>query len=66
MQSGCCHRGILNIRRKFRANLDEWEAGERIEYQFQTGTLLLLIAAVVAMLTRRLKPPYSVGLVVPR
>ena len=35
-----------------------------MEYQFQTGTLLLLIAAVVAMLTRRLKLPYSVGLVV--
>jgi CPA1 family monovalent cation:H+ antiporter len=38
--------------------------GERMEYQFQTGTLLLLIAAVVAMLTRRLRLPYSVGLVV--
>jgi len=34
-----------------------------MEYQFQTGTLLLLIAAVVAMLTRRLRLPYSVGLV---
>ncbi len=34
-----------------------------MEHQFQTGTLLLLIAAVVAMLTRRLKLPYSVGLV---
>jgi CPA1 family monovalent cation:H+ antiporter len=33
-------------------------------YQFQTGTFLLLIAAVVAMLTRRFKLPYSVGLVV--
>jgi len=30
----------------------------------QTGALLLLIAAVVAMLTRRLRLPYSVGLVV--
>ncbi len=30
---------------------------------FQTGTLLLLIAAVVAMLTKRLRLPYSVGLV---
>jgi CPA1 family monovalent cation:H+ antiporter len=30
---------------------------------FQTGALLLLIAAVVAMLTRRLRLPYSVGLV---
>jgi CPA1 family monovalent cation:H+ antiporter len=30
---------------------------------FQTCTLLLLIAAVVAMLTRRLRLPYSVGLV---
>ena len=29
----------------------------------QTGTLLLLIAAVVAMLTKRLRLPYSVGLV---
>jgi len=35
-----------------------------MEYQFQTGTLLLLIAAVVAMLTRRLRLSYSVGLVV--
>ena len=35
-----------------------------MEHQFQTGTLLLLIAAVVAMLTRRLRLPYSVGLVV--
>src|ERR1035437_5352769 len=34
-----------------------------MEYQFQTGTLLLLVAAVVAMLTRRLRLPYSVGLV---
>jgi len=31
---------------------------------FQTGALLLLIAAVVAILTRRLRLPYSVGLVV--
>jgi CPA1 family monovalent cation:H+ antiporter len=30
---------------------------------FQTGIILLLIAAVVAMLTRRLRLPYSVGLV---
>jgi CPA1 family monovalent cation:H+ antiporter len=30
---------------------------------FQTGTLLLLIAAVVAMLSKRLRLPYSVGLV---
>jgi CPA1 family monovalent cation:H+ antiporter len=30
---------------------------------FQTGALLLLIAAVVAMLCRRLRLPYSVGLV---
>jgi CPA1 family monovalent cation:H+ antiporter len=35
-----------------------------MEHQFQTGTLLLLIAAVVAMLTRRLRLPYSVSLVV--
>jgi CPA1 family monovalent cation:H+ antiporter len=34
-----------------------------VELQFQTGTLLLLIAAVVAMMTRRLRLPYSVGLV---
>ena len=30
---------------------------------FQTGGFLLLVAAVVAMLTRRLRLPYSVGLV---
>ena len=30
---------------------------------FETGALLLLIAAVVAMLTRRLRVPYNVGLV---
>src|ERR1700686_2347028 len=34
-----------------------------MELDFQTGLLLLLIAAVVAMLTRRLRLPYSVGLV---
>jgi CPA1 family monovalent cation:H+ antiporter len=34
-----------------------------MELHFQTLTLLLLIAAVVAMLTRRLRLPYSVGLV---
>lgn len=34
-----------------------------MEPNFQTATLLLLIAAVVAMLTRRLRLPYSVGLV---
>ena len=34
-----------------------------MEISFQTGTLLLLIAAVVAMLTQRLRLPYSVGLV---
>lgn len=34
-----------------------------MELNFQTGTLLLLISAVVAMLTRRLRLPYSVGLV---
>jgi len=34
-----------------------------MEPNFQTGALLLLIAAVVAMLTRRLRLPYSVGLV---
>ena len=36
---------------------------KRMELNFQTGALLLLIAAVVAMLTRRLRLPYSVGLV---
>jgi CPA1 family monovalent cation:H+ antiporter len=34
-----------------------------MELTFETGALLLLIAAVVAMLTRRLRVPYSVGLV---
>jgi CPA1 family monovalent cation:H+ antiporter len=34
-----------------------------MELDLQTGILLLLIAAVVAMLTRRLRLPYSVGLV---
>jgi CPA1 family monovalent cation:H+ antiporter len=34
-----------------------------MEFNFQAGALLLLIAAVVAMLTRRLHLPYSVGLV---
>jgi CPA1 family monovalent cation:H+ antiporter len=34
-----------------------------VEIPAQTATLLLLIAAVVAMLTRRLRLPYSVGLV---
>jgi len=34
-----------------------------MELNFQTGAFLLLIAAVVAMLTRRLRLPYSVGLV---
>jgi CPA1 family monovalent cation:H+ antiporter len=34
-----------------------------MELHFQIGILLLLIAAVVAMLTRRLRLPYSVGLV---
>lgn len=34
-----------------------------MELNSQAGTLLLLIAAVVAMLTRRLRLPYSVGLV---
>jgi monovalent cation:H+ antiporter, CPA1 family len=36
---------------------------KRMEINFQAGLLLLLIAAVVAMLTRRLRLPYSVGLV---
>jgi CPA1 family monovalent cation:H+ antiporter len=34
-----------------------------MDIDFQTGTLLLLIAAVVAMLTKRLRLPYSAGLV---
>jgi CPA1 family monovalent cation:H+ antiporter len=34
-----------------------------MELDVQTGALLLLLAAVVAMLTRRLRLPYSVGLV---
>jgi CPA1 family monovalent cation:H+ antiporter len=34
-----------------------------MEVRLQTGILLLLIAVVVAMLTRRLRLPYSVGLV---
>lgn len=34
-----------------------------MQFGFQSGTLLLLIAAVVAILTRRLRLPYSVGLV---
>jgi CPA1 family monovalent cation:H+ antiporter len=36
---------------------------EMHDLNFETGALLLLIAAVVAMLTRRLRLPYSVGLV---
>lgn len=35
-----------------------------MEFTFQAATLLLLIAAVVGMLTKRLRLPYSVGLVV--
>jgi monovalent cation:H+ antiporter, CPA1 family len=35
-----------------------------MEFSFETGAWLLLVAAVVAMLTRRLRLPYSVGLVV--
>jgi len=34
-----------------------------MELSFQTGAVLLLIASVVAMLTRRLHMPYSAGLV---
>jgi CPA1 family monovalent cation:H+ antiporter len=34
-----------------------------MELHFETGALLLLIAAIVAMLTRRFRLPYSVGLV---
>jgi Na+:H+ antiporter len=39
------------------------EQGKSMELSIQSGALLLLIAAVVAMLTRRLRLPYSVGLV---
>jgi monovalent cation:H+ antiporter, CPA1 family len=35
-----------------------------MESHFQTGTFLLLVAAVVAVVTRRFRLPYSVGLVV--
>jgi monovalent cation:H+ antiporter, CPA1 family len=34
-----------------------------MQVDFQTSTLLLLIACIVAMLTRRLHLPYSAGLV---
>jgi Na+:H+ antiporter len=34
-----------------------------MDLNFQTGVLLLLIAGIVAMLTRRVRLPYSVGLV---
>jgi CPA1 family monovalent cation:H+ antiporter len=34
-----------------------------MDLDFQAGALLLLVAAVVAMLSRRLRLPYSVGLV---
>ncbi len=39
------------------------EAPSGLGFDFQTGALLLLVAGVVAMLTRRLRLPYSVGLV---
>jgi CPA1 family monovalent cation:H+ antiporter len=39
------------------------ETINRMELHFQIGVLLLLIAAVVAMLTRRFRLPYCVGLV---
>ena len=39
------------------------EDGKSMDLDFRTGAFLLLIAAVVAMLTRRLRLPYSVGLV---
>jgi len=35
-----------------------------MRFDFQTGVVLLLIAAVVGMLTRRIRLPYSAGLVV--
>jgi CPA1 family monovalent cation:H+ antiporter len=34
-----------------------------MRFSFESAELLLLIAAVVAMLTRRLRLPYSAGLV---
>jgi CPA1 family monovalent cation:H+ antiporter len=37
--------------------------GESMELDFRTAAFLLLIAAVVAMLSRRVRLPYSVGLV---
>jgi CPA1 family monovalent cation:H+ antiporter len=37
--------------------------GKRMDLSIESGIPLLLIAAVVAMLTRRLRLPYSVGLV---
>lgn len=37
--------------------------GNDVELNFQTGAWLLLTAVIVAMLTRRLRLPYSVGLV---
>jgi CPA1 family monovalent cation:H+ antiporter len=39
------------------------ETETQMEFNFQAGAMLLLIAAVVATLTRRLHLPYSVGLV---
>jgi monovalent cation:H+ antiporter, CPA1 family len=52
-------------RRTFQAWLRRVDGDRfRMELHIQTGIFLLLIAAVVAMLTRRLRLPYSVGLVV--
>jgi len=38
-------------------------AQDAMKLSFESAALLLLIAAVVAMLTRRLRLPYSAGLV---
>ncbi|HWC95113.1 MAG TPA: sodium:proton antiporter [Candidatus Sulfopaludibacter sp.] len=46
-----------NQRRRYR------RGSAPVNFDLQTGGLLLVIAAVVAMLTRRLRLPYSVGLV---
>ncbi len=44
--------------------LQEPPAGQdAMKLSFESAALLLLIAAVVAMLTRRLRLPYSAGLV---
>lgn len=46
-----------------RATQQNCGARSRVEFHFQTVIVLLLTASVVAMLARRLRFPYSVGLV---